>query len=64
MARVKQIEEAVGKLVSAFGMPSGGLIMVAAKDNFDCVSPEAQEMATKAVQTAACSDAAGGESGE
>ena len=51
-ANKDQIEDAVKKLVSGFSSPKGGLILVAAPDNFDCVSEEAKQMAIEAVNKA------------
>jgi len=45
-----EIEAAVDKLVGRFSSPAGGLILIAAPDNFDCVPIEAQEMAIDAVR--------------
>ena len=44
------IENAVEELVSGFSSGAGGLILVAAPSNFDCVSPLAQQMAIQAVR--------------
>jgi len=48
----KEIEAAVGKLVSALSSSAGGLILVAAPDNFDCVPDEARRMVIQAVKQA------------
>ena len=45
----EQIETAVERLVSHFSAPAGGLILIAAPDNFDCVPVETRRIATDAV---------------
>ena len=47
-----KIETSVKKLVSSFSSPKGGLILVAAPDNFDCVTEDARQMAIEAVKKA------------
>jgi len=49
----ERIEWAVQELVSRLATPEGGLILVAAPDNFDCVSEEARRTAVQAVLQAA-----------
>lgn len=48
----EEINAAVGKLVSGLSSPAGGLILVAAPDNFDCVSEAARQMTIEAVRLA------------
>lgn len=50
-----EIEAAVDQLVAGFSSEAGGLILIAAPDNFDCVSVEAQQMAMAAVRRAVVS---------
>ena len=47
-----EIEAAVDQLVAGFSSEAGGLILIAAPDNFDCVPVEAQQMAMAAVRRA------------
>ena len=47
-----QIDAAVDELMLRLASPAGGLILIAAPDNFDCVPVEAQEMAVNAVRRA------------
>jgi len=51
-ANKEQIETAVKKLVSCFSSPKGGLILVAAPANFDCVSEETRQMVIETVNKA------------
>ena len=44
-----RIETAVDQLIRAFADPTGGLILVAAPDNFDCVPEDVKEFTTETV---------------
>ena len=48
----EEIDDAVDQLVAGFCSEAGGLILIAAPDNFDCVPVEAQQMAMAAVRRA------------
>ena len=46
------IEAAVAKLVSSFASKKGGLILIAARDNFDCIPQETRQITIDAVLAA------------
>ena len=45
----REIEAAVAKLVSSFASKKGGLVLIAARDNFDCIPQETRQITIDSV---------------